>query len=445
MRSMDFLRRFLKTSTLLRHRNSEDAITFEPELEEAMHRARRVQKAGFDVGFAFLPPLPDAPHIHICIGRYEKSTGLGGGFDIHSRGLALAKTVSETVERGLWQEHATYWQENSILETSAHLQDAALSLKNLAGFSSETRGRFQKLAYSPETIFRWSRGVQLDSMRPLFIPSQLVSARYAMDTQNIEEPLLREPNTNGLAVAESFEVAAHRGLLELIERDAFMITYFNMIRPKRIDPRTIESASIQALLEQFTRFDLVCDIVLLPTDMPVHVICAVIRDNRGGPSLVVAAKANYIIETAIHGAIMEGLATWTLARSSGAYLRPISLEKMSISERIGYWAKPENAKKLSWLSSGDLIGSPKSMPILNLRSLAMAVKKNGCTAVAIEMSPPLLREINMHAVVVVSPELQPLSMQRDTLYDGGIRLESIPNKFGFTPARNTPLASHPFP
>lgn len=442
---MDFLRKFLAKDTLAPEELVGNSTSFEPDLEEAMRKVRRVQKLGFDVGFAFLPTHPDAPHLHLCVGRYEKSAGLGCGFDIHSRGLALAKTLSETIERGLWQEHTTYWHENSILDSSNNLGDTALSLKNLAGFSSETRNRFRKLAYSPETIFRWSRGVQLDSMRQLFIPSQLVSARYAMNTQDNDERLLREPNTNGLAVADTFEEAAHRGLLELIERDAFMITYFNMIRPQRINLRTIENSAIQSLVEQFELYDLTCDIVLLPTDLPVHVICALVRDHRGGPALVVSAKANYVIEYAIHGAMMEGLATWTLARSSGAYRRPISLEKMSISERVGYWAKPDNAEKLSWLWNGDLIPAPKSVPALNLRSLAHALKRNGYAAAAIEMSPPLLQEMNIHAVAVVSPELQPLSMQPDTLYDGGARLESVPKKFGFTPRRNTPIASHPFP
>lgn len=442
---MDFFRRLLKTKTASPQCDRDDSAAFEPELEKAMRQARRVQKAGFDVGFAFLPPLPDAPHLHLCVGRYEESAGLGSGFDTHSRGLALAKTLSETIERGLWQEHALYWQENSILETCTNLGNTALSLTNLAGFSSETRKRFPKLAFSNETIFRWSRGLKLDTMQPLFVPSQLASARYAMDTQNSKEPLLREPNTNGLALAESFEEAAHRGLLELIERDAFMITYFNMMSPPRIDPSTIADAPAADLLEQFKRFDLICEILLLPTDMPVHVVCAIVRDTRGGPALVVSAKANYVIERAVHGAIMEGLATWTLARSTGAYRRPLSPEKMTISERVGYWAKPENAVKLSWLWKGEMIPIPKSMPVLDLKTLAVEVQKNGCTTAAIEMSPPLLKDINMHAVVVISPELQPLSMQRDTLYDGGMRLQSIPKKFGFTPARNTPLASHPFP
>lgn len=442
---MDFFRRLLRTVAPLPQKDRAGESAFEPELEEAIWKARRVQKAGFDVGFAFLPPAPDTPHIHICVGRYEKYSALGSGFDIHSRGLALAKTLSETIERGLWQEHAAYWQENSIVESSKNLKTEAFSLKALSGFSPETRRQFPKLSFSPETVFRWSRGFQLDTMQPLFIPSQLVSARYAEDTQKNREPLLREPNTNGLAVGDSFEEAAHRGLLELIERDAFMITYFNMISPDRINPHTIQNTSVGKLLEQFKRFDLTCDILLLPTDMPVHVVCAIVRDTRGGPALVVSAKANYVIEHAIHGAITEGLATWTFARSFGAYRRAISLERMSISDRVGYWAKPENAAKLSWLWSGDVISAPESLPTLDLHTLAAMMKKAGCTAAAIEMSPPLLKEIDMRAVVVVSPELQPLNMQRDTLYDYGTRLQSIPAKFGFAPKRNTPPASHPFP
>lgn len=441
---MNFLKRVL--SQRVRHTSFDTPprSEFEPDLEAAMRRVRCIQDIGFDIGFAFLPPYPDAPPIHICLGRYQNISSVGSGFDPESRGTALAKATSETIERALWREQINYCNDGAIQGSISSLGSSCLPLEELAGFSPETRAAHPALVFDSKTEFQWSRGLYLDTLAPALIPSQLVSARYVGDMKG-REPLLRESNSNGLAVAENFEKASHRGLLELVERDAFMITYFNMITPNRIDPKTITNDSIQRLLALCAQYDLMCDILLLPTDAPVHVICVTIRDSRGGPALTVAAKAHHYTEVAIRGAVIEALSSWILARFSGGYLRPTIPHPISLLERIAYWAKPEHAQQLSWLWSGKLIPMPTSTHATSLKILAQALRKNNCVAAAIELSTPLLKRLGIYAVCVTSPNLQPVNLQSDTIYDYGVRLESIPKKFGHTPKRNVQLANHPFP
>jgi len=441
---MNFVRRIFNTNILATHPKSSEEVSFEPELESAMVRTRNVQNMGFDVSFAYLPQYPDAPPLHVCVGRYQKYVALGSGYDSQSRGIALAKSLSETVERALWYDQTEYWNHNSVTTSPARLGGAALSLDHIAGFSPSTRKKFPKLYFDDTTPFRWSPGIELGSKRSLYIPSQLVSARY-VNTMGDTEPLLRELNSNGLATADSFDEAAYRGLLELVERDAFMITYFNSVRPTRIDVNTIQNKAITSLLEDIRRFNLACDILLLPTDAPTHVVCAVVRDTHGGPAFALGAKAHHYADVAVTGALVEALATWTLARFSGKYLADLPTGSLSTLERVAYWAKPENASKITWFVEGESVAMPKTAAATDVHSLANALRKLGCTTAAIELSTPLLKKIDIHSVCVISPELQPINLESSTQYDFGTRLRTVPEKYGFRASNQAPSEPQPFP
>ena len=422
------------------HTDALDGI--EHELALAIARARAVQKLGYDIGFAFMQQFADAPFLHLCLGRYHDKPGFGMGYDAFSRAQALNKAVSEVVERALFMEQGVYWQEKSTVAPQSELKGHALYLTDLAGFSAADR-KLLNSGYDEKTPFRWSLGVTLDSDDPIYVPSQLVSGRFVRDLDGAE-PLLRESNTNGLATGHTFEEAAFRGLLELIERDAFMITYHNRISPPRIDPHTVASKESQTLLAEFARHDLSCDMVLLPTDAPVTVVCVIIRDSRGGPAFALGAKAHEYPEAAVRGALMEALGIWLLVRFFGTYAKELAGRALTQAERVAFWAKPENARRLSWLCEGPRVPLPKSPYTGTLRDLAKTMRDRGSECAAIEMSHPTLHAIDMHSVCVVSPQLLPINLEGDSRYDGGRRVTGVPRKLGITthPQHEYP---HPFP
>jgi ribosomal protein S12 methylthiotransferase accessory factor len=414
----------------------------DPLLPEIMARARRVQNAGYDVTFVMSQRVPDVPLLHLCTGLYEKKNFNIAGYDFSSPALALAKSLSESVERALWLSDSAYYKPG----IRARLKDLtnALDVTRIAGFSTAERANDITLQISEETEFLWSEGVRLAHGTRIHIPSQLISGYYTDNRES--EPLLAIPVTNGLATAPTFDEAALRGLLELIERDAFMITFYNRITPSRIAPESIKDTKTNTLLETFSKFKLTVDFLLIPTDMPATVVVCAIRDALGGPALVFGSKAHLNPEQAVQGALAESYALYLMQRSLGHYTRSLPPEPWSMPYRLAFWAKPENTHLISWLFEGSRVSLPDgSKNALNLRGLAHAAETRGCQVGATLMSPPSLQTLGLFSVAVVSPEMHPLTLDSGHLYRGVERLSSLPKFLGYTPVTEPPPYPHPFP
>ena len=69
----------------------------------------------------------------------------------------------------------------------------------------------------------WTKAKNLFTNQEILVPAQLVYVPY---TFRKGELMLRDPVSTGAAFGTSWEDAAKRGILECIERDAFMIRYF---------------------------------------------------------------------------------------------------------------------------------------------------------------------------------------------------------------------------
>ena len=422
-------------------------VSADPAMINAVARAHSIKNIGYDISFTFLEHYCDSPHAYICAGRFGEMSMIfeGGAVDFFSQADALIKATSEVTERLLWSHERAYWQTDSIRAHWSELDGTAIDPHTVAGFSDEQKRKEPAFAYQDE-ILLWTHGTDLVTATPVLIPTQLVSAKHAHEARNCE-PILRISISNGIATHDSFEQAAYHGLLELIERDAFMITYHNQLTPPRINPASIRHERIQNILTTLKKYRLLCDVVILPTDMPTTVVCCVLRDETGGgPALSLGAKAHHAPETAVVGAITEAYSMWHAMRECGSYAKPVPPPPWDVFTRMAFWGKPENLKHLSWLWGGPLISMPTgNHNAVTLQHLADAVAQLDCRAVAVPMSPPALQKLGVHSVCVVSPALQPMHMDSDPPYLGGVRLSAVPRRLGLTPSDTPPRFPHPFP
>lgn len=410
-----------------------------------MRQARAVQQHGYDIGFKFIPRFPDSPYLALCIGRFNTTEGLGSGYSCTSRTEAFTSCLYETIERALWIEQVAFWQEGSVRAPRTHLNERALSLSALAGFSAQQREALH-LGNIADPLL-WSHGFSLIDGEPLLIPTQLVSSRYATSRPK-NEPLLRECNSNGLASHATKEGALCAGMWEIIERDAFMITFHNAISAPTIPHKLVTHHDTQAILEDLARYNLEAAFVLLPTDMPAHVVACVIRDKHGvGPAFALGAKAHAESSRAVHGALVESIGVWHLARHLGLYRKKAPpFVQMDALARIAYWAQAENAPQLDWLTAGEpLTALPRKKFPHASRSIARLAQKQGVHMAALRISPPIFEQLGFHAYMTVSPELQPINLNANPPYLGGNRLRDVPKKIGYPIQEEPPDYPHPFP
>ncbi|MFE6686371.1 TOMM precursor leader peptide-binding protein [Streptomyces sp. NPDC057743] len=87
--------------------------------------------------------------------------------------------------------------------------------------------------YHPELALPWVWGYSLTTRRPVLVPEQF--AYYGRHRLPGAGPRIAYEISNGCALGSSLEEAALHGLLEVAERDAFLLTWYTRMTPPRID------------------------------------------------------------------------------------------------------------------------------------------------------------------------------------------------------------------
>src|SRR5262249_33779226 len=154
---------------------------------------------------------------------------------------AVLKAVGESVERYC---AALCDEQELVLATYDELEEDAVPPERFALFS-ERQYREPGFPFAPltrETPVRWVRGHSLVHDRPTRVPAQFVYVPYRRDPL---EPPLRQLISTGLAAAPTLAWATYRGMVEMIERDAFSIVWHNRLPRPHIDLASVDDPFAQ--------------------------------------------------------------------------------------------------------------------------------------------------------------------------------------------------------
>lgn len=157
--------------------------------------------------------------------------------------------------------------------------------------------------FDPDRAIPWEWGWSLRDERPVLVPSRLVyySAGLASDNFVFE-------CSNGCAIGGSVEEAALGGLLELVERDAFLNAWYGDARLTEIDLATVGGPTAAAMAERAALQGYEVHVLDNRIDLPVPVVTAVaVRRDGGLGTLSFAAAASLDPRAAVEGALSEVL------------------------------------------------------------------------------------------------------------------------------------------
>ena len=156
--------------------------------------------------------------------------------------------------------------------------------------------------YDPEERHEWVAGSSLASGERVWIPrefvyygQQMAHRRWALST------------SSGCATGSSLDEAALFGLLELIERDAFVASWYGRIAPFRIDPATVPGLATIMMRAELLGYEVECG--LIPSDMGIPVaVASVAGASEVGRAAALGASCHPSARRAIEGALNEA---WT--------------------------------------------------------------------------------------------------------------------------------------
>lgn len=162
------------------------------------------------------------------LGVPYRERGSGAGFN---RAQALGAAIGEVVER--YASAMAVFEAEMVEATSSDLGQKAVDLSAFAAYAPEQYAPGFPFRAPDSTVpFRWMVALSLTEKAPRFVPAQCVLQPY---NPGLGETLLCEHNSTGLAAARNWEQAVLSGLLEVIERDAFMIHWLAQIPAPRLN------------------------------------------------------------------------------------------------------------------------------------------------------------------------------------------------------------------
>ncbi|MDD5485476.1 MAG: YcaO-like family protein [Methanocellales archaeon] len=399
----------------------------------------------------------DEPKVYSFSAQLRNTSKITDGFSVDkfaggssfSKDKALMKAIGEALER---HSLSIYREGSFVWDSYSNLKEKAINPENfIFPYEFKIKSEF-KLYNSENNKLNWIKGYSLTQDEDVFVPAQLVFVPYRYKKN---EPVIQFPISTGAASYSFLKGAILEGLLEVIERDAFMIYYLNKISPKIVDIENSGNKMFEEIISSIKRYNLELYILDISTEVPVYSILAIIIDRTGlGPAISLGMKSDLSIKNAIIGSVEEAFHGRFWIRSEMIKKGPKVIKEIyerryfisDIKERGLLWSGLQMIDKIKFFLEGGsvLFKNFPNRKNKNLNTLLDYFKEENVEILYVDVTPPNLERRKIYTVKVLIPQFQPLYLDERFPYWKGKRLEEVPKKLGFMPLRVVNKFPHPF-
>jgi ribosomal protein S12 methylthiotransferase accessory factor len=402
------------------------------------------------------PRLPrvscETAHAAALIGaRLGSPAGMGGtGL---TRREALAAAIGEAVER----YSACHVPHQRLVEATAdELGSAAVPPESFALFHPRQYELpdFPFVPFTGATRVHWTEGVDLSSGHSVWVPADLVYLSHVGG-----RPRIGYATSNGLACGDDATTATGRGLFELLERDAFMLTWAGRLSLPRLDPS--RDSRLQPLHERyFAPTRLAHAAIDLSSFHGVPTVLGVVTAPGTGGALGVGAAAATTVERAWWKALSEAVAS----RAAGRRLALVRPERaftedgsdiVSFEDHIQFYSDDGNATRAAFLTASPEVRPTGEVAALLARGEALnadlvaRIERAGSAAVAVDVTSPDVASAGLRVVKTLAPGLCALDVAHRARFLGSPRLLDVSKGAALTTGRiafeDLNPDPHPFP
>lgn len=379
------------------------------------------------------------------------------GSEHWDREAAEAAAIGEAIER---YSGSHVPEERLVLACADELGPDAVDPERFALFSPEQQAGpgFPFRPFRRKTVVSWVEGFALPGGERALLPAQLVYMPWRRRAP--DETRIGHATSSGLACGATLEEAVLTGLLEVVERDAFMLVWHN-----RLSLPLLDWSSDPELTRLDRRYFAPAGLRYAAADLSVFLeVPTVLGVVHGAPgqlgALGVGAGSAPTVGVAWRKALAE-------AFSVQRWVRDVALEE---PERLGrptaairtfddhtlHYAAEEQARRSAFLDASEerrpvsAIAPLEGEDVLALiEAVAGRLGDRGISAYAVDVTSPDVATAGLHVVHVVAPELCPLDVVEGARFLGGRRMYEAAYEAGLVPRPLTPADlnpdPHPFP
>lgn len=376
------------------------------------------------------------------------------GCSFFSKKEALLKCLMESIER-----YCNFvFNHNAVSFVGSPRQLAKKKINFalpplLTTFSQKQPPRQTSRDLDDNSRLRWATCESLSDGSPLLVPCQSIWLSYPYLPK---EPVMYPSISTGVAAGSCLSATLVRGILEIIERDAFIIYYLQKLPAPKINLELMKTNQVVRILEIVKRYKLEVHCFDITTDIGIPVMLSIVLDRTGiGKAVSVGLKSDLNPVGAVVGSITEAFHTRKWIRmeyeKNQRVVRPEDLlEDSNLVTRGLLWYPIRSIKCLDfWLKNcRTRIVKEEGVPLSSgeqLKRTLHALAKHGHTVYWRSLMIPDLRRLNIHVVKTIIPQFQSLYLNEKYRLAVSDRVYEIPRKLGFRPKRESELNTFPHP
>jgi ribosomal protein S12 methylthiotransferase accessory factor len=273
----------------------------------------------------------------------------------------------------------------------------------------------------------WTPVYSLTNKEFKFLPTCYCYAQYP--TAN-EKDQYSYPDSNGCAAGNTLEEAILQGFLELIERDAAAIWWYNRIERPALNLKSTHNEYIFRMQEYYREINRSLYVLDITTDLGIPVFAAVSHSLKSNGYIIYAFGAHIDANIAVERAIVELNQLLPVFGSDGNYITKDQvfinwLDSATIEDNIYLQPLSNQEKSLEY----DFLPLCKPNIYHSLQFCIETAKKHGIETLVLDVTQP---DIGLPVVKVIAPGLR--HFWRRTAPG---RLYDVPAKLGWLNKANT--------
>lgn len=376
----------------------------------------------------------------------------GSGYAL-TRETAAHRALGEALEA---YSVAMHWGQVELIRRSfLDVTETALDPRRMSLVSPEEARQLQHMSgalvpFDPHRPMLWTWGARLPDKQPVLVPASMVYMSY--DFVQHDDPPIWQPTSSGLACGSSGAAAILSGLLEVIERDALLMAWWNRLPCPRVpDHFLVEIPEVSHLLDRIARrgLRLIVNNVTMETGIPVYMAWLVDSSGRW-PAAALGAAAHLNPVCAISKAVVEACQVYL-------YLQPAlkcstrELNRETLQHNIQTFADhgllysyPEMLPSLRFLHEAPWDQTPQPISLASgeadadCQTCLQMLSAKGLEAYVVDLTVPEIASCGFHVVRTLVTGAQHLACLGQLRLLANPRLYRIPRLLGYSERNSEP-------